>query len=149
MINLNEIPATDEQLPEVNERVTALATFLECGSDDIDEESNNCYSMGGQEYLVLTDSEADEEVVENVKQSAWAFNASFLSGYTGLPEEMFTAVQEKCEGANDAILRCIEQAGSIEDFASDAVSADGRGHFLSGYDGDENEQGEYFIYRTN
>ena len=38
-------------------------------------------------------------------------------------------------------------------FVQDAVSSDGRGHFLSGYDGAENEEKVdgvwYFIYRTN
>ena len=40
-----------------------------------------------------------------------------------------------------------------DDFIEDVISADGRGHTLSGYDGDEHEvvyQGDwYFIYRTN
>jgi hypothetical protein len=29
----------------------------------------------------------------------------------------------------------------------DAISTDGRGHFISSYDGEENEQGDYYIYR--
>ncbi len=41
----------------------------------------------------------------------------------------------------------------IDAAAQDAVDTDGRGHFLSGYDGEENDIDingtTYFIYRTN
>lgn len=37
----------------------------------------------------------------------------------------------------------------IDTFVYDAIDADGRGHFLSFYDGREHEQDEFFIYRTN
>ncbi len=53
------------------------------------------------------------------------------------------------ERSNDAVLSLVERTCGLDDFVEDAVSADGRGHFLSHYDGEENEQGEYFIYRLN
>jgi hypothetical protein len=37
----------------------------------------------------------------------------------------------------------------LEGFVEEAVSADGRGHFLSSYDGEENEQDGFYIYRIN
>ena len=45
----------------------------------------------------------------------------------------------------------------IDEFCKDAISADGRGHFLNGYDGNEYEQsfkykGEsytFYLYRWN
>jgi hypothetical protein len=43
----------------------------------------------------------------------------------------------------------VEKSGKFNDFADEAISADGRGHFLSGYDGNENEQDGFYIYRTN
>ena len=147
------------QTVAVDQRIAALAKFLECDADEISEASygNNVYEIGRTEYLVLTDAEADDACKEYVRESAWAFNASFLSDQTGLPEVMFTAVQDKCEGANDAVLQCIEQSCGLDDFVSEAISADGRGHFLAGYDGDENSVAEgengdknvYFIYRMN
>ena len=145
------IENTVGQLSELDPRITALANFLECDYEDISEASygNNTFKYGNQEYLVLTDSEADDVVAEYIKESAWAFNASFLSSMTRLPEDMFIAVQDKCESSNDAVLQCIEQSCGLDEFVEQAVSADGRGHFLSGYDGNENESGEYFIYRTN
>ncbi len=86
--------------------------------------------------------------------SAWAFNAEFLSNYTDLPREMFTAIQDQCEGANEAIVECIKRTeGGVEGFVKEAIEYDGRGHFLSSYDGEEHEQlvdGQWiYMYRLN
>jgi hypothetical protein len=57
---------------------------------------------------------------------------------------------KKCEGANDAILALIEKTdGGLDGFVEEAISADGRGHFLSSYDGNENHESGFYIYRTN
>ena len=108
----------------------------------------------GHEYMVLTEPEADEKVREYIKESLWAFNASFLSSFTDLPEEIFEAMQEQCEGANDTILKLVENNGSgLSNLVEDAIGADGRGHFISSYDGQEYEASvngnDYYIYRTN
>lgn len=139
-----------ETQTEKQAQINALASFLEVEVDEISEGyDEQTLNHGSREYLVLTDSEADERATEWIKESVWAFNASFLSDYTGLPEEMFRAVQDKCEGANDAILQCIEQGGGLETFVEEAIASDGRGHFLAGYDGEENEEGDFYIYRIN
>ena len=136
-------------------RIRALCSFLECEPEELTEGyRDGMLEHGNREYLVLTDAEADAACVEHIKESAWAFNASFLAGFTGLPETVFEALQPQCEGCNDAVLALIEKGGTIEDFAREAVAADGRGHFLSSYDGNENEQrdgeGEtFYIYRVN
>lgn len=105
------------------------------------------------DYLVLTDEEADEAAKEYIKESVWAFNAGFIINHSKLPYEAIEMVEgfqsAKCEDANDTILALIDD---FDEFVSDAISADGRGHFLSTYDGEENEEtvdGEtYFIYRN-
>jgi hypothetical protein len=134
-------------------KIVALAKFenvsiLEIGTDNIEDDE---LEVSGITYLVLTDEEADEKATEYIRDSLWAFNAEFLASYTNLPEEMFMAVQDQCEKANDAILRCVEKMGSVEDFALQAIAADGRGHFLSRYDGREDEEEvngiTYYIYR--
>ena len=106
------------------------------------------------EFSVGTEAEADKACSEYIEDSVWAFNSSFLSSYTGLPEEMFSAVQESCESANDAILICINRAeGGLDEFVKQAIAADGRGHFLAGYDHEERQQsvqGEWILmFRTN
>lgn len=129
-------------------------------NDDFEEWCNeNCLLIEedcteiDDEYSVYTDEEADEAVKEYIKESVWAFNASFIINHSSLPYEAREMIEffqrEKCEGANETILALIND---FDDFVSDAISADGRGHFLSSYDGEENEEtvnGEtYYIYRN-
>lgn len=131
----------------------ALAKYLEISVKDIEATSydeNIFTAPGNEDYLVLTDSEADDKTKEYIKESLWSFNASFLAEQTGFPEEVFTALQPRCEGANEAILKLVERSEEgFDSLVEAAISADGRGHFLSQYDGEENEQDEYYIYRTN
>jgi hypothetical protein len=135
-----------------------LALHLECNPDELSEETYDHYgltrfSLGNQEYAIGTDSEADEAAKEYVKDSVWAFNASFILSECDLPSEMEDAIKalqsDKCEGANDALLALVEKCTTLENFTQSAISADGRGHFLSGYAGDVNEEGDFFIYRLN
>ena len=139
----------------VDLKVKALAKYLDCDPEDIAEGYPSygdfmTLEYGGEEYLVLTDEEADEACSDNIYQSVWAFNAGFIIDHSNLPydaADMITGFQEsKCEDANDTILALITD---FDEFVEDAISADGRGHFLSGYDGDEVEAGKYFIYRLN
>lgn len=142
----------------------ALAAFLGINASEVTEISYNHYGMplfeaDGTEYAVGTDSEADRAATECIEGSIWAFKPEFILAECGLPFELSEAIcafqSEKCEDASDALLELVEKCckGGIEAFAESAVSADGRGHFLSGYDGEENEQEHegqtFFLYRTN
>ena len=143
-----------EKTAEVETAVEALAKYLDCDVEDLtprkyDHYGLEVYSLGSHEYAIGTDDEATQAAYENIKQSVWAFNASFLSGFCDLPDEVFTCLQGKCEEANDAVMSLIEKSGKFEDFADEAISADGRGHFMSSYDGNENEQDGFYIYRIN
>lgn len=112
--------------------------------------------IGGDEeresHIVLTNDEADEKASEYIKDSLWAFNAEFIIDHSKLPYDAIDMIktyqEEKCEGANETIEALIED---MEEFVNDAISADGRGHFLNTYDGNENEEtveGEtFYIYR--
>ena len=104
--------------------------------------------------FALTDEEADQAACDYIEQAVWAFNSDFLQDMTGIPQEMFEAVQDKCEGANDAITACIEATCGMESFVDNAIDADGRGHFLSCYDSQEvefeKEDGSFgYAYRIN
>lgn len=105
------------------------------------------------DYLVLTDDEADEKAKEDILESLWAFNASFIAYHTDLDEEVIQAIQDngKCESNNGTIHNLIKKLGDLDDFVSDAISEDGRGHFMSSYDGNENEETvngtTFYIYR--
>jgi hypothetical protein len=102
------------------------------------------------DYLILTDEEANEMVREFIKNHVWTFRPSFLSNCTGIDESVFEAIQanNKCEDNNDAVLSIIETTSAMEHVVGEAIDADGRGHFLAGYDGNENElPSGLFIYR--
>lgn len=131
-------------------RIAALAKYLDVDKGDIEEVRDGEYSVGNQEYLVLTDAEADRRTEEYIKDSLWAFNADFIVEHSKLPHEavkMVRGFQEaQSERANETIAALIDD---MDEFVAAAIQADGRGHFLSGYDGAENEEGGFFIYRTN
>lgn len=56
------------------------------------------------------------------------------------------AQENCCEGANGLVYALID---NIDEFIEDAIIADGRGHFISYYDGVENELNDLYIYRLN
>jgi len=125
-----------------------LSEYLECNIEDIEQGyDNSTFELGNKEYLVLTDEEADERVKEYIEESIWAFSPWFLASHTGLDEEIIKHLQDKCEGANDVLLNAVKD---VNDFVNDAISCDGRGHFMSSYDGHEHQlDNNLFLYRTN
>jgi len=137
------------------DRMKTLAEFLGVEEEELKQSSynENLFEYGNQEYLVCTDEEADQEVKENILDSLWAFNTEFILRHSKIEcisdrtEKAFKKMQmELCESANEIVKAIIED---LDEFVEDAISADGRGHFLSSYDGTENEIEEFYIYRTN
>lgn len=130
---------TEEQLQQViNEmgdnwpRIIALACVLqidyENARDNITEGRNGeTYEYGNEEYLVVTDSEADK---------LWD---EYLDNY--IEECVLHEIPEQYRMYFD------------DEKFKDDCKMDGRGHCLAGYDGEEQEEkvdGTYFyIYRTN
>ena len=134
----------------------ALALYLDVDENEIEENTWGTYGIKGDggEYLVLTDEEADEEAKKEIKNSLWAFKAEFILQECGMSlnhdvENSLIAMQSACcEDCNDFILALIEGTCGIDKFADDAIGFDGRGHFISEYDGEEvDAEGEYYIYR--
>lgn len=141
-----------------------LALFSEEGTKvneiEVSNYDDNLLEIGSNEYLVLTDEEADEKVKEYINDSVWAFNADFIISQSKILDydegsrKIIKAIQEQCESGNEAILKLIDD---IDIFIEEAVSCDGRGHFLSTYDGNETEvtikyKGSdytYYVYRVN
>ena len=128
------------------QNIEALKKHTNCEYSDIKKEGKTTYYIGNQEYLVLNDKEAQTKCEEDIKQSIWAFNSSFLSFYTDVNEDIIKSVQGHCESSNDMLLNSIKD---IRGFINDAIATDGRGHFISYYDGHEHEENELFIYRLN
>ena len=121
-------------------------------------DSCNTFEVVGNEYKILTDEEADEAAHDAIINELWAFNADFILRHTEFynnscdreDAEFIRAIQmlqsSICEGINSIVKALIVD---IDEFITDAIDADGRGHFISWYDVREHEQNDLFIYRTN
>ena len=109
---------------------------------DYDHYGLSIIDIEGEEWVLGNDTEVDKAVKSYIEETLWAFNKSFLSDQTGLPEEVFSTLQQDGESSNDAILSIVEKCGDMDTLVSDAMSSDGRGHFLSPYDGHEKEWGD-------
>ena len=124
------------------EKIEALAKHLDCS---IDEAVNSM-----DDYLVYTDDEADEAVYDYIKESVCFFRSDFISAHCNVDIEVIVKLQELHENGNEAIRSLIKD---FDHFVSDAICADGRGHFIASYDHEENEQtingNVYYIYRSN
>ncbi len=137
----------DKFASEEEKKIHALAVAIDVSTEEA------ATLIADSDYYVLTDEEADNMAQEYIEDSLWAFNASVIVEVCNLDsslEEMIeTFCEEKCEEANEAIKSLICNCSDIDDFAERAIELDGRGHFLSSYDGIEIEQDEYFVYRCN
>ena len=137
-------------------RKLALINYLKEGGftqEEIKKGYDSCIFLVQGEYMVLSEQERNKKVKEHIQETLWAFRPSFLAKETGLPEKVFHALTEQCESGNDAILALVEKTCGLDAFVKAAVEADGYGHFLAFYDGEEEKvtvEGEdYFIYRIN
>ena len=111
---------------------------------------------GSKEYLYAENDEAaDNACKEYIREMLWAFNADFLAGYTsnGVDAGVIRILQRTSEDANECIYRLVSD--DFDRLVEDAIALDGRGHFLSGYDGEETDSADHdlppggFVYKTN
>jgi len=140
-----------------NAAVAALAKWLGEDASAFEEARQDCYGLtvfeiGRDSYAIGTDEEADAACESYIEDSIWAFNAEFICGCCGLPHELAEAIAawqgKACEGANEGLLKLVNNCCGLDHFTQEAVSADGRGHFLASYDGDEIDLGGgLFAYR--
>jgi len=147
---------TKNQTTQATDALDALSKHLGVEADEITEQKYTLYglpmfSIGSKEYAVGDDEQADKACHEYIGNSVWAFLPSFIASECNLHdcEKIIEAAQEKCESANEAILAMIKGTCGLSSFVESAIVADGRGHFLSSYDGNENEVDGFYIYRVN
>ncbi len=139
----------------------AAAQIIECDTDEINKESYDHYGLDiftacGEEYAIGLPEEADEAVKQHIRDSLWTFKAEMILAHSkaGTSKNIIKAIEEMqvklCEDANEIVYCMIED---IDEFVNDVVKADGRGAFLSSYDGEEHEieiNGIMFVaYRLN
>lgn len=145
--------------------ILALAELLECELDAIEEHyRGNLYSFQGEEYLVCTDEEAEKAVEDKILENLHTFEAEFIldNSKLDLGINMTDRQWKACIKAVETIQRDHEDdvnplfLALLVDpskFVENAVQLDGRGHFLSGYDGEERQvmirEQPIYIYRQN
>ena len=96
------------------------------------------------EYIILNVEQFQEEVMDNIYETASYFNSQFLEEMTGIPSEAFDALEDY----NNAVVNIIVVTCGLEAFADECIAVDGAGHFLSHYDGEEIElDNEYSAFR--
>lgn len=140
---------------------TGAATEEELANETVEStynEGESTFEVIGNAYMVLTDEEADAEARERIEEDLWAFNADFILEHTAFyrdssdkEDKEFTSVLKQLQGniaesANPIVKALIED---LDEFIEDAIDADGRGQFISWYDGREYEEGDFFIYRID
>lgn len=141
-------------LNEMCEKQAAFEAWIGQGAVRIhDSEDGFAPESCVGEYVVLTAHEANERCKDYIRESLWAFNVDFLEArcecVTYRTKKAVRKMQEElCEDANELIFAWIDD---FDTFVACAIVADGRGHFLAPYDGEEHEvchNGEtYYIYR--
>lgn len=131
--------------------MVSLAKELKVNVSEVENTfDENTFEVEGNEYMVLTESEKIQSLMDYIQETVWAFNSSFLENMTEIDEEVFKVLSEKCEDGNKAILSLIEKTCGLEAFVNEAIRYDGAGHFLSSYDGEELElENDLYAYRTN
>lgn len=134
-------------------KIKALAKHLGVEGKDanIVDDRESLFMFGREEYLVLTDAEARERVDAAIADSLWAFRPEFLAAHSDVDAEVFAIIaKSKYEDASPVFRKLIQH---WDRFVADAIKADGRGHFLSQYDGVENfvrvGSRTFYIYRLN
>lgn len=143
---------------EYEDEVRALAEHLDEPDLDVISESSYQPHLGmlleaqGNEYLVLDESDADAAARDDYRRSLWAFNAEFLveDMPNGVTVYAIQALQNALyEGASEVFAGML--GDNLDSVLDRAIEADGRGHVLSPWDGEEYrvviEGVPYFIYR--
>lgn len=149
------------------ERLQALREHLDLQMEDMKDVTDSQYEKNGfdyfkEEYLVLTGEEADARAKEEIERDVWAFMPDFILSHCSTYENMsnweYDSAKEAlekiqahfAEGVNELIKAMIPD---MDEFVEDAICADGRGHFISHYDGRENEYEvngmTFYVYRLN
>jgi len=108
---------------EIETPEQALATHLSCDEDEISNPYGHVYSYGNNEYIVADDHDCDELWKESID--------SYIDDCV-LPE------------IPEAYQHYFDNEAFFED-----CKHDGRAHYLASYDGNEDEEGEFYIYRIN
>ena len=104
--------------------------------------------INGDEYAVAaTEQQAFDACCESIEDTLCYFSPAFLAEQTELPVEIFEVLSNAGFEDNAVYKDLIERVTSIVNFADEAISYDGMGHFLASHDLKERMIGDYRLYR--
>lgn len=135
-----------DMVPTVEQRKQALVECFDADPLAIEHVRGHNFRIGTEKYEVLTEVEADLIVKEKVEDSLWSMRPEFLVGHLSLDGSGFgnpdvvksvRKVQELRESSNDLLKAAVKD---LDFLVKEVVASDGRGHYLSPYDGVENEE---------
>ena len=150
---------------EINMEV--LAEFADIATSEIrqaewTDDPNRLETDYDEEYLILTNEEAEEMARDYIIEMLWSFKTDFLMDHMDAVYSLNTREREDfkkslekiqcdlCEGANPIVSALV--GDNIENLIDDAIEADGRGQFIGHYNGHEDsieyDGVDYYIYRT-
>ena len=146
-------------MENIKNKKQALAAFVAESPISYDADTDEYTTRNGAVYKIFTDAEADQAAKEEIMNTLWAFNADFILDHSKAADalsgheraEVIKALQEMqanlCESATP-LVRCV--IADLDEFIDDAIRADGRGHFIAQYDGDEHDLGgDLYAYRMD
>jgi len=99
-------------------------------------------------YLFVPTHRLDEYLADYLSNDEYClgcFIPWFISDRTGVDQSVIESMQD-C-GAFEAVGKLILSLCDMKEFASAAASADGYGHFLNSYDGQEYEVAGYTVFK--
>lgn len=126
-----------------------LGFIIENVTADYDHYGLPVFEIDGEDLAIASShEEAEEAARQYIEQSVWAFNADFLACHIEeLDSEDIDRLRgDRCEDCNDALVKLIDD---FDYFVTEAIAADGIGHFLSTYDGEVEEIGDFRVVRIN
>lgn len=138
---------TFTQLREIYNEVNDLAiSGRDVAQAMCDEERDfevDCYRFIHKDNI----DEVQQDELQSDLYTLGCFNAWFLADVLEIDLDVIEAMQES--EAFEAIGKLVVSMDKVEELQAGYASADGYGHHFNHYDGNEEEIGEYYAFRTN
>jgi hypothetical protein len=115
---------------------------------EVQEEVDFTFEFEGVEHRIINRENILEILADELTSDLYClgcFNANFIAEQCNWPQELVECAKEG--DAYEALGKAIKENADMEEFAEAYANADGYGHHFNGWDGSENEIGEYYVFR--
>lgn len=152
-------PGKEEDMKNIgtDKKIAALAEYFGIAPERISKNNNEniyntcMYLIDDNRFYVADEREADKLARAFILEDIWSFRPEFILDHSKALQEggsqavsAFKQMQEvMCENCTPIVKALIDD---IDRFVKDAIAIEGRGHFISLYDGEEHEKNGIKIY---